>query len=371
MSYDEYYIDIPSENTINPFSTISNNTSNLTNSQQYQFNNNTFNILNNSNTTIPISTHNNIWIPSDTFWRIYHKFQSTILKEYPDTPCVYCGRLLYKNKANWIAYDPIETYPIEQYNQINVLTSYSMMKNQILKIPSCHSCTKPENRFLFPLLAEIPNEIEAIPLHRRKFLSPIYLHCSLGRNSDSNNLYSEYRSIVGTMGYSVNFRALALYSGIIGAYLQPLNPNHVPNEEIFDDILSQAATWLSLHNPYLRNYTNALNQRSTTNMTGPFPTAAHIPNDNNAPPVNQRDIIIPTINLPDEVHNEDFHYSRLMAGFVHNNDNNKLPISIYDPNLEPLLFPHLFPNGKGHFHDMREHAQENDNRVETLGKYAK
>ena len=359
--YDEYYIDIPPENMINPFSITPNNT----------FNNNTPDIISNSNMTPPILTHNNIWTPSETFWRIYNKFQSTILKEYPDMPCVYCGRMLYKNKATWIAYDPTETYPIEQNNQINVLTSYGTMRRQILKIPSCYSCVKPQNRFSFPSLVRIPNEIEAVPLHRRKFLSPIYLHCSLGRNSGSTNTYSEYCSIVGTMGYSVNFRALALYSGVIGAYLQPLNPNHASNEEIFDDTLSQAATWLSSHNPYLRNYANALNQRSAINRTGPFPIATHIPNDDTAPPVNPRDIIVPTTNLPDEVHNEDFHYSRLMAGFVCNNDNNKLPISIYDPNLEPLLFPHLFPDGKGHFHNMREYAQANENRLETLGKYAK
>ena len=63
------------------------------------------------------------------------------------------------------------------------------------------------------------------------------------------------------MGYSVNFRVLALYSGIMGAYLQPLNPNHVPNEEIFDNTLSYAAHWLSLHNPYLRNYTRIIMSR--------------------------------------------------------------------------------------------------------------
>jgi hypothetical protein len=238
-----------------------------------------------------------------------------------------------------------------------------------IKLPTCYSCAKPRNRLQFPSLAKIPEEIEALPLHRRKYLSPVYLHCSLGRNSNSNT-YSEFRTIVGTMGYSINFRALALYSGIMGAYLQPLNSNHVPNEEIFDNTLSHAAQWLSLHNPYLRNYTRIINQESITRITGPFPTATHIPNDDTAPPVNQRDIIIPTINLHDEVHNEDFHYTRLMAGFI-NTNNNKLPISVYDPNLEPLVFPHLFPNGKGHFHDMKEKAQINEDRAETLGKYAK
>ena len=106
-------------------------------------------------------------------------------------------------------------------------------------------------------------------------------------------------------------------------------------------------------------------------MTNPFPTAIHIPNDDTAPPVNQGDSIILNINLSNEVHNEDFHYSRLMAGFVYNNNNSSLPISIYDSNLEPLLFLHLFPDGKGHYHDMKNHAQSNENRLETLEKYAK
>ena len=80
---------------INPFSVTPNNEFD-TNSQQSQLNNSTFNNINNLNTIIP---NNIIWIPNDTFWRIYHKFQSTILKEHSDTPCVYCGRLLYKKKS--------------------------------------------------------------------------------------------------------------------------------------------------------------------------------------------------------------------------------------------------------------------------------
>jgi len=132
---------------------------------------------------------------------------------------------LYKNKATWIAYDSSQIYPIEQINQVNVFISYSSLRYQNIKAPSCFSYVKPQNRFQFPILARIPDEIKAVPLHRRKFLSPVYLHCSLGRSSNSNP-YSEYRNIVGTMGYSINFRALALYSGVIGAYLQPLNANH-------------------------------------------------------------------------------------------------------------------------------------------------
>jgi len=44
------------------------------------------------------------------------------LKKYPDTPCVYCGRLLYKDKVTWITYDFSQIYPIKQINQIDVVT---------------------------------------------------------------------------------------------------------------------------------------------------------------------------------------------------------------------------------------------------------
>src|SRR5579859_1457664 len=122
-TYNEYYIDMPYKNE-NLFSNISNN---LTDSVQPT--DNSIIGINNSNTnsfTESISfnpfNNNNIWRPSETFWHIYNKFQFTILKEYPDTPCVYCGRLLYKNKATWIPYDSTITYPIEQNNQINVFT---------------------------------------------------------------------------------------------------------------------------------------------------------------------------------------------------------------------------------------------------------
>ncbi len=92
-----------------------------------------------------------------------------------------------------------------------------------------------------------------------------------------------------------------------------------------------------------------------TNLN-PFPTATHISDDDTAPLLNKRNIIVLTINLSSEVHDEDFHYSRLIAGFVQNNNNKSLPISIYDLNLEPLLFSHLFLNGKEYFYDLKKNA---------------
>jgi len=60
-----------------------------------------------------------------------------------------------------------------------------------------------------------------------------------------------------------------------------------------------------------------------------------------------------------------------MASFVRNDNNTSLPISVYDPNLELLLFSHLFSDGKDHFHDIKKQVSTDKNKSKTLGKYAK
>jgi len=71
-----------------------------------------------------------------------------------------------------------------------------------------------------------------------------------------------------------------------------------------------------------------------------------------------QDIIVSNYNFPDEVHNEDFYYTRLVAGFVQEAKNLRIPISIYDLNLEPLFFPDLFTDGKGYFHDIIQQSDD-------------
>src|SRR6266542_2413315 len=138
--YDEYYIDMSFENVINLSSNISDN---LTPQSTEDIITNTstnpnISLLTESAPSNPLY-NNNIWRPNETFLCIYNKFQSTILKEYPDTPCVYCGRLLYKNKATWITYNPDETYLIEQNNQVNVLITYGTVLLKFLHAPLVQS----------------------------------------------------------------------------------------------------------------------------------------------------------------------------------------------------------------------------------------
>jgi hypothetical protein len=82
--YDEYYIEIPPENMINPFSIISNYENNKThlshpinnleNTRHSQYNSNQINNSNATPTSL-IITNNNPWRPNETFMCIYNKFQ--------------------------------------------------------------------------------------------------------------------------------------------------------------------------------------------------------------------------------------------------------------------------------------------------------
>ena len=69
-----------------------------------------------------------------------------------------------------------------------------------------------------PSAYSIPQCIHNVPYAKRKYLSPIYLHTSLGRSAGTNP-FVEYRSLTGQMGYSKNRRTFVLYSGMIGAFL--------------------------------------------------------------------------------------------------------------------------------------------------------
>ena len=161
------------------------------------------------------------------------------------------------------------------------------------------------------------------------------------------NNFTTYRSFVGNMGYSKNYRSLVLYSGMLGAFLEDFESNSSNrNHSWFDISFVNAATWLSNNNPYISSYSNLFVSHSNIPT---FPTATHISDDDDAPPFRFGDIVVPHLNFPNEVYDEDAHYTRLMAGFHHNDETNSLPILINHPDLEALLFPDLFPDGHGHF----------------------
>ncbi|CAJ0888164.1 14006_t:CDS:2, partial [Entrophospora sp. SA101] len=136
----------------------------------------------------------------------------------------------------------------------------------------------------------------------------------------------------------------------------------------------KCANWLADNNPYLREYKNALVTNSSGSVSS-SPTATHLPDDETAPEFQSGDIIVPHQNFPSEIHNEDSHYSRLIAGFIKNDDSNddsnSLPVSFDFDHLEALLFPDLFPDGHGDYKEMKSCSRNQQQRIDTYGKYIK
>ncbi|GES75098.1 Pif1-like helicase domain-containing protein [Rhizophagus clarus] len=278
----------------------------LQNQLQALQNNNIFNIPNIS----PIINQNylptNPWIPSQKFLTLLNTFKTSILNQFICVLYTFCGRLMYPKKCKWSAYTESDhnNYPLLQaYPEEQLIFHTSLPK----RIAVCLSYKEPLTRYPFPFLCPIPNEIEAVPLNKRMYLSPVFMHCSLGRTSADSAIYSEYK---------------------------------------------------------------ILTDSPVSNTANPFPRAFHIPNDDSAPPFLNGDIVVPNNNFNIEIHNEDFHYTHLMAGFLKSPDNTLLPLSVDDPDLEPLLFPDLFPDGKGHYHNIISN-NNNTVREETYSKYIK
>lgn len=308
------------------------------------------------------------WQPSTKLNKLKTHFDKNVLTQYPCVPCSYCSRLQYPTKARWKLYDRSIQYPLEivyqNDPQVNLVFHPDDSKSK--RIATCPSCYNSNNHIKIPIPSPVPDEIQNIPLYHRIYLSPIHLSCSLGRTPNSN-AYTNYRHLTGTFTYSKNINALALYSGTVGAILNNNNSN-----SWYHPSLDNAATWLHNHNPYFKPYKNLINRGTWDGPPVIFPTAS----SNDLPPnqqpvfnINSRPsaVVLPPYDFDTEIHNEDYHYSRLMAGFLTDPNNKELPIPFYDKNIEPLLFPDLFPYGKG-FYINDENSRRN---IDSLGNYAK
>ena len=310
------------------------------------------------------------WRPSTKLNNLKLRFDEKILTQYPCVPCSYCSRLQYPTKAKWELYDEAFQYPLEKVyrNNPQVKLVFHPDDSKSKRIATCSSCYNSNNRLKIPIPDPIPDEIQNVSLYHRIYLSPIHLSCSLGRTPNSN-AYTNYRHLTGTFNYSKNINALALYSGSIGAILS----NNNQSNSWYHPSLENAATWLRNNNPYFKPYQTSVNRGTWDGPPVIFPTArsSELFQDQEQPifNINTRPsaVVLPPYDFDTEVHNEDYHYSRLMAGFLTDPNNKELPIPFYDKNIEPLLFPDLFPYGKG-FYENDENTRRN---IDSLGNYAK
>ncbi|CAI2193584.1 2010_t:CDS:1 [Funneliformis geosporum] len=128
---------------------------------------------------------------------------------------------MYPEKCKWLNYDKTLFYPLLQAypkKQSELLLTFHIKPPK--RIAIYLSCKNLTIRYIFPFLYPIPNEIQVVPLEKTIYLSPVFMHYSLGRNSKYSTIYSEYKTLTDTMNFSKNMRSLILYSGMVGAYLE-------------------------------------------------------------------------------------------------------------------------------------------------------
>ena len=101
-----------------------------------------------------------------------------------------------------------------------------------------------------------------------------------------------------------------------------------------------ACDWLQQNNPYLSAYHSIASHLFAHNFqTSPtvWPQTTQVSDSNSefVSPAHIADIIVPSYDFPDEIHNEDFHYSRLAIGFFHGENERQILLRLND------LFPDI------------------------------
>ena len=144
----------------------------------------------------------------------------------------------------------------------------------------------------------------------------------------------------GTFNLSRNIRAHALYTGDMGAIFTEDN-----GPTWFHHTLVSAAQWLSTHNPVISHKGYAIIQPQAQHQST-FPTATLVTSTSTSSTntyvqsLRPSAVVVPPFDLNPEIHNEHFHYNRLIAGSVRTTTGTQCFIPYADPDLEALIFPH-------------------------------
>lgn len=157
------------------------------------------------------------------------------------------------------------------------------------------------------------------------------------------------------MSLTANVRALHLYEGTIGTYLGSSEATSFDLSNHSWNTILNASKWLRRHNPLFQSLCRQLSLALPLNNLGNHVAVGGLPLANLTnpdqeppPPIRRPDLIVTPFNFDADVRNEDHRSHRLPAGTIQSSINDlKYIINHGDKHLEMLLFPHLYPHGKG------------------------
>lgn len=266
-----------------------------------------------------------------------NSFKNRWNKEFPDKPCAECGILLLPRHRKIRSFVEDHVYGITRVFGIPVHGPLIILCNICIDEPR-----PPIN------VGAQPECIASLPLRSAKFLSPFQLDSNLGRTSGYNLAATpfNYRTLSGKIIWRTqNPRAIALYSGVLGAWLESSRHNRYDRDHNIL-LLERCRDWLLQNNVvFQRN-----DVRANIQVPDPLPLIQLISDHREERrPANRPDFVMDPLQHDAETRNEDFRYNRLTVGRVTGSHRaGNLP-DLYrsDPDVEVLLFPHLYPYGKG------------------------
>src|SRR5579859_8112524 len=149
-----------------------------------------------------------------------------------------------------------------------------------------------------------------------------------------------------------NVRAIHLYSGSIGTFLQSEEARLFDLENHNWVHLARAAEWLRQNNPLIRDLCPQLvigiHERAAVGGL-PFAELTR-PEQDAGLPFSRPDVVMNPLNFEAQVRNEDYRSHRIPGGVVSLDSSIgelKRIINHGHRELEMLLFPHLYPYGRG------------------------
>jgi len=116
---------------------------------------------NNIHQQLPICTIS-AWKPSRRLQKKLSQLFDDHYNQFPCLPCVYCGQLLYPEKADWVVQENMSTYALFQlYPSISI--DDIAHPGTANKLPTCHSCKSTINETA--VSASCPNFLKKLIMY--------------------------------------------------------------------------------------------------------------------------------------------------------------------------------------------------------------
>lgn len=307
------------------------------------------------------------WEKRHSFRETMEKFSSQYFLSFPQYPCSYCGVLSPFRSTAWMEFSERDA-EAGKYGLSSRL-GVQLVRNDEGQVAVCSICRKRTEQREAPDIGGWPQVLLSVPQYSRSYLSFVKLNCNLGRTQSHSgqnwhNPYSTYRTLTGTKGRgwmqaneigkmttAPNVRAIHLYSGSIGTFLQSEEARSFDLENHNWVHLAQAEEWLRQNNPLIRDLSPKLvigiDERVAVGAL-PFAESSR-PEEDAGVPFSRPDVIVNPLNFEAQVRNEDYRSHRIPGGVICLDSIGELKriINHGHQELETLLFPYLYPYGRG------------------------